>query len=574
MGNSCGPPQCSLRKLRQAGLSSSPSRANLRPICSNVPSQPACHVVDNADDSSLRSIEARLATSLAVYRLLLRCQADSQVLDEKAGLKQPGLPSQSAWQHEFDIIYSILQEDYRTWLLKARALFADCNADLHEEQKIKLELWHGTQRTLQCQQSLLTRSCTDLLSEEASLLMPVTYSRLNEFEVLKCTQYVTVHHCTSTYEVAAVRHGFMSEDGPQIYQSVAKQLAQFMQEILLVVTRNFASTKRSTNDTYPARMPWDLVNPFPPSHLAYWNHDRTSANLLWQRAGFANIWTDILGRSYAHIVVEAGDIQTLSHIGSLSDDEAIRCAGIDAQGRSLLAVAAMLGNQDAFTICKDRCADRRPKTARTGQSLLDLAIRAGSRTIVRKMLEEKVVDPPYIQMLETAIELGRRSIAEDLLPWIEAEAWQNSKHVEKLATLAGLHGMADLEKALLSKGSSTYCASAFCDSNIFNLLWFHREAYNGLELPQQILDSQSSFYSTLPSTHRYTNSECTYSRNPLPMSFMSHSDKTYGVRMHDVLDEANSKSPDSFDETWTMLEYNDVPASAIAQQYAVGASAQ
>jgi len=184
----------------------------------------------------------------------------------------------------------------------------------------------------------------------------------------------------------------------------------------------------------------------PASHLAYWNRDKDTALQLWEQSSTRRTDIDWLGRTFAHIVVDTGDSETMIKMtDSNSDQSFVRHAASDRLGRSLLMIAAASANRHIFATLLDHEADTRPHPS-SPSLLLDLAQEAGSEPIVRRIIKESIVLPPYyIVATDNAIRAGREDIAQCFLQWLSIE---DQDEIDALAISAEIYGMPDLSSKL------------------------------------------------------------------------------------------------------------------------------
>lgn len=139
--------------------------------------------------------------------------------------------------------------------------------------------------------------------------------------------------------------------------------------------------------------------PFPASHIAFLNMDYEAAFQLWQNTQGEGIVVDILGRSFPHLVAEAGNSDLLGRMSP----EVLKAVGYDARGLSLL----------------------------------DLGVIGDSTWFVSIVISKKIVDHPVTEAMQRAI-IGRRlQMIKLLLKPLELISWDEAFKLNILAELAG-----------------------------------------------------------------------------------------------------------------------------------------
>jgi len=181
---------------------------------------------------------------------------------------------------------------------------------------------------------------------------------------------------------------------------------------------------------------------FPASHIAYWNDDKEAAIELCLISPHA---MDILGRMFVHIVVEAGDINTLNDVRLANIVQGVVKMGWkDARHLSILAIGACVGNDcrpDSIQSF-EKLLDLRPWPVELPGPfdlqlcLLDLGLASGSKEIVRSIVGSGIVSPPYTAAMQKIIELGRANLAECFPDWVFARYWTHQQELTRLAILA------------------------------------------------------------------------------------------------------------------------------------------
>ena len=398
--------------------------------------------IGGPDTISLDAAMNLLATSLALQRLLFRCQLDSQKLDEKFALLE-----ESNQDRAFQGLQSLLRKDSQKMVSNAQLQIKLLDAGKRKTAEMKLELWQYMDRTVQWQRRMRASPETIRL-EDADTFAPMAGSTLHEFNVLLCTEYVLLGdqnvaiHATSDQPTSRAQN----ED----YEAASMEIQNYMTRVIAKVA---GSSFENCNCGLGREFLDSVREGFPACHIAFWNHDKVIARNLWKVGRKHNRQRDVLDRSFAHIVTEAEDLGTLRYIGQeCPDSEAICNAGFDHHSRSLLAIAALLGNRDAFAIIADRCADRNPLSLKGDTNVLACAARGGSAAIMRMILKENMVPPPYTSAIEDAILSGHTSAAEVLLDWIVVEyrSWHSYESISRLAKLAAKHNQPILERKLIN----------------------------------------------------------------------------------------------------------------------------
>lgn len=394
----------------------------------------------------MESCKIQLANSLAAQRLFLRCQLDLQTLDETAVVLGGGY-----FEHEFAILSDLLHDDFEKTLACARVMLADIEPAMLREEQIGLELWQCREQSIRRLGRSFSKIDADVLDLLHDTQAIVLNSALQEYGAVLATERIISNSspsCRPSFSQSIV--GIQTSH--LCYRSAAQALVSYVQgHLSLIQNFHFNSGYDTSLMSIPKAL--DLVNPFPACHIAYWNGDRQTAVDLWKEA-YPLGQSDLFGRTFAHIAVEAGDLQTLSDIGAaFEDDEAIRFAGTDVRGRSLLAIAAAKGYQDAFAICIQRHADTLPYMISTGESLLEIAAKNGNKAILSMLLRYNIIHPPYLVVLRNLIEAGYHDTICEFLPvWeicIGHEVSQARDKVIDLAFLAQSHDMVDLHQLIL-----------------------------------------------------------------------------------------------------------------------------
>lgn len=474
-GYPCGPRQSKIRRLRSENnfqktylmppplcpapmspysFSSGDERCKHRPFrapqvltstdSNIVISARSVYLPSNSGIVTLDAIKDFLAVSLAIRKIWLRCEVDIRGLDEKSGC-----PWNLDRIRQFQKTAVLLRDEFDRLIKKTLRQLASLPITKRRQRERELQSWLDRDGMLQFQKQLMSRSRVSCLPEESDIFAPVVDSTFHDFEVLLCTEDLLVNKTSACTDPAIQNVGFIKKPRPQDYIKAATTI----EDCLRWVSGNPSNCLNCTNCMRPTCTEVSLAprhqHSFPASHIAYWNRDKSTANLLWKDSLATGDQTDIFGRTYAHIAAQAGDLETLRYIGQESNkDEAIRNAGRDLQGRSLLDIAAVLGNQDVFTICFDRGADSGPLQGPSGQSVLDLAVYGGNTTIVRKILKNGMVLPPYTQAMKTAIMLGYEEVAQCILFWIREDVWHDRVTILTLANLAHYRQLREIESQL------------------------------------------------------------------------------------------------------------------------------
>ncbi|KAJ9652478.1 hypothetical protein H2198_008263 [Neophaeococcomyces mojaviensis] len=179
----------------------------------------------------------------------------------------------------------------------------------------------------------------------------------------------------------------------------------------------------------------DINNGLPASHIAYLNGDKEAALELWK----ASRWgTDLLGRTFPHIVAEEGDLDVL-HIIQNYDVFTLKNSRPDIRGLTVLAIVICMGHVECFDFLVQFQPPRNLATSDPSGielSLLDLALASGVQHIVEEVVRLGYVLPPYTIHVLRTIELERAELASCLLPSLFQSCWSGQREIDELAMLA------------------------------------------------------------------------------------------------------------------------------------------
>lgn len=174
-----------------------------------------------------------------------------------------------------------------------------------------------------------------------------------------------------------------------------------------------------------------LNSHFPACHIAYWNGDKQAAFELWKQTPCD---IDILGRTFAHIVAEAGDLRMMQEVYAICPG-ALRHAGADLRGLTVFALTIARGSPECCNFMLEIRPDVPSDTA-AGPRLLDLALASGNKKIVDRLIEFNFASPPFTQNMVKAIELGRADLGSSFLPWLNRAPYASQSEIQNLARLA------------------------------------------------------------------------------------------------------------------------------------------
>lgn len=177
----------------------------------------------------------------------------------------------------------------------------------------------------------------------------------------------------------------------------------------------------------------------PASIIAYLNGDGQAAFELWKQTP---AFSDLLGRTLGHVVVERGDIGFLQQMQAW-DVRLIDC-GPDARGLTLLALAICTGSDNCFDLVLD--IHRRIQWSLYQRYFvpegldfrwLDLALASGSLHIVTEVERIGYTSPPYQNDMKVVIQMGRADLTAPFLDWLFYKCHSSETEVRKLLKLAG-----------------------------------------------------------------------------------------------------------------------------------------
>ncbi|KAK5074931.1 hypothetical protein LTR64_001136 [Lithohypha guttulata] len=174
-----------------------------------------------------------------------------------------------------------------------------------------------------------------------------------------------------------------------------------------------------------------LKSSFPACHIAYWNGDKQAAVELWKQTSCD---IDILGRTFAHVVAEAGDLKMMQEIYAICP-RALRYAGADLRGLTVFALTIARGSPECCNFMLEIRPDV-PSVTEAGPRLLDLALASGNKEIVDRLIEFNFASPPFTQNMVKAIELGRADLGSSFLQWLNRAPYASQLEIQNLARLA------------------------------------------------------------------------------------------------------------------------------------------
>lgn len=225
---------------------------------------------------------------------------------------------------------------------------------MRQRQESKdLQLWTYRERMLHCQQWRFRQNPVgNLQSEEVEAFGPIADSTSNEFEVLSCTAHVLTDVPLQAKTVSIEKVEPEVQFRLRAYETVSKKLGRLVREALHEAVEGYIVS--CIAGSHGTRCGSDRG--FPASHIAYYNGEKQVARELWRKTVGSDQETDMFGRTFAHVVLEAKDMNMLTEISS-HDPTAFPNAGIDVEGRSLLHLAAGHKDLDTFAICAARGVD-------------------------------------------------------------------------------------------------------------------------------------------------------------------------------------------------------------------------
>lgn len=471
MGHSCGPPLLSTKKHHTGFVSLEPGTVlqeircapsmqsgarklqaatkrmkdmeynhRARPLCLKNLNHYATQLnglSSDIDAVTTEKIKTRLANTLATMLLMLRCQLDFIKLTETLEASD-----RCDREQQFEAVHQLLRDEFSQAVRLAFFRLQQLGAADRRQEEYELNLWQNKERVIQCQRSLIQKSPFRQPGEETDVFSPISDIIVCEYEVLLCTKYVLVDSSCLVQSSPAQDDTDASQMRLEKYMTASEQISEFVQEVLPTNMQGCKTLSSCSSNIATSQSTWNPSHGFPPFHIAYWNHDRVMAKELWETTLRRTMRADLYGRSFAHVVVQARDLQMLTTIGKY-DNSAIESAGSDDFGWTLLHMAIVLNEQDLFAVCAARGAELGDH-----RYLLDLAVKVGGLAITKIMLRSQLILPPFSREIKMAIEHGHAEVAQCLLPHT-TDKWQSKQEVLQLADLAEQHKYFDLKNTLL-----------------------------------------------------------------------------------------------------------------------------
>ncbi|KAK5094542.1 hypothetical protein LTR70_004073 [Exophiala xenobiotica] len=378
----------------------------------------------------------RLATVIASQQILTKWQSDLRRLAPAVDLS-----TLQQLDDRMACVNRILCEDFRS-IVSESMLRLRTSTNINKDiLQLKLVAFKCQQTALQHQRTYIIRKYDaakihDARTESLESILDLDFLDILDIPALSCT--ARTHLDPSSTSTCATSSTSIASQQLSLtkYRATSADIQQILQNAFARGHEPRGSATQYNRSDEEPQCAWSV----PASHLAYWNRDKDTALQLWEQSSTRRIDLDLLGRTFAHIVADAGDCETMMRISdSVSDQSFIRDVTSDRFGRSLLMIAAASGNRHLFTTLLGHDADTR--TAQFGPSLLDLAQAAGSLFIVKKIINDNIVLPSYTVATDNTIRAGQEDIAQCFHRWLDIE---NQDVIDTLAALAEGYGMPNL----------------------------------------------------------------------------------------------------------------------------------
>lgn len=243
--------------------------------------------------------------------------------------------------------------------------------------------------------------------------------------------------CLSNYSPAC--EGYLMPDrGEHITNRAtasAEQYRRFANKIRETLQVRVSETEGWANSDSGTLM--SVSQAFPAWYLAYRNRDRDMAVKLWYEADRDAV--DLLGRTLPLLAAEAGDFFTLQSVGNNLGFDILH-KNVDRRNLSVCALAMCARETPYFTYLEDLLEQRRWTHpffwSESEPSDLDVALQLGSKPLVEKIVEKRIVYDSFARYTRKAIELGRADIAQIFVPWLDEAERNSQSEVKQLAELA------------------------------------------------------------------------------------------------------------------------------------------
>lgn len=406
---------------------------------------PEGELFGSGENRTFPSSFSRLADLIAARQVLLRCQSDAKYLNEQAGVH---------WQDEddiFRILHEHLRRVFKYVASIAKLELEKLNPWREREKEVNMNLWLYKDRILHYQQLLISSNHSEALAHDTSIVVPIPNAVFDEHKVMLCTANVLLDLRSQSKREQAYGNKHPIKGTIEDYQLTVERLKVVFSELSrdIVLPASYKQNERA------GQMLYRLRAGFPASHIAFWNYDTAAAIRLWKFSQRAGEQRDLFGRTFAHIVTEMGDVKTLDSIARSSERRAtIQNTGLDDRGMSLLALTAMTGDWDTFTYLVKKGMHKCRESKAAGQSLLDLAIASGSKSIVERLLKEGIAFPLPSHIM-VAMEKRREDIAICFVNELTIKNRLDAHQLANLAKLSHSNEMFKLENSIKTISASS-----------------------------------------------------------------------------------------------------------------------